>query len=91
MILARERQQARQGKPNQYLSSRELEAHCRLGPAEQRLLENAMNRLALSARAYHRIVRVARTLADLAGLEHPEGPQVMEALGFRSLDRKVMA
>jgi len=91
VILARERQQARQGKPNQYLSSRELEAHCRLGPAEQRLLESAMNRLALSARAYHRIIRVARTLADLAELEHPEGPQVMEALGFRSLDRKVMA
>ena len=91
VILARERQQARQGKPNQYLSSRELEAHCRLGAAEQRLLESAMNRLALSARAYHRIIRVARTLADLAELEHPEGPQVMEALGFRSLDRKVMA
>jgi len=91
VIQARERQQARQGKPNQYLSSRELDAYCRLGAAEQRLLENALNRLALSARAYHRIIRVARTLADLAGLEHPEGAQIMEALGFRSLDRKVTA
>lgn len=91
VVAARELQLRRQGKANQDLSGRELESYCRLGSAERRLLESAMNRLALSARAYHRILRVARTLADLAGLEQPQGAQLMEALGFRSLDRKVTA
>lgn len=88
VMAARTRQLERQGKPNQYLSGRELDKWCQLGAAEQRLLESAMNRLALSARAYHRILRVARTLADLDGLVQPEATQIMEALAFRALDRQ---
>ncbi len=88
VMAARTRQLERQGKANQYLSGRELESWCQLGAAEQRLLESAMNRLALSARAYHRILRVARTLADIDGLAQPEAAQVMEALAFRALDRQ---
>ena len=88
VMAARTRQLERQGKPNQYLSGRELDKWCQLGATEQRLLESAMNRLALSARAYHRILRVARTLADLDGLAQPEATQIMEALAFRALDRQ---
>jgi len=67
VIAARNRQVLRSGCLNQQLSGKQLEHECRLGKAAQNLLEQAMDKLGLSARAYHRILRVARTIADLAG------------------------
>jgi magnesium chelatase family protein len=85
VVAARARQLARQGKPNAALGSRELEARCRLDTAGQRLVETAVEKLRLSARAYHRILRVARTLADLSGAEQPDGAHLAEAISYRRL------
>jgi magnesium chelatase family protein len=84
---ARERALARQRKPNARLSPRELERHCPLAPAARTLLDTALVRLALSARAYHRVIRVARTVADLAGAAIIAAPHVAEAVRYRELDR----
>ena len=84
---ARQRQMARQGKPNARLTTHEVEAHCRVDPAGAALLAQAMARLSLSARAYHRILKVARTIADLAGEDTVHGSHVAEAVGYRRFDR----
>ena len=84
---ARERALARQQKPNAGLATREIERHC--APDEQgaTLLKQAISRLGLSARAYHRILKVARTIADLAGAQAVAGSHVAEAIQYRRLDR----
>ncbi len=84
---AREKQMARQGKPNARLGPREIEAHCVPGAAGAALLAQAMARLSLSARAYHRILKVARTIADLAGSRGIAAPHVAEAVAYRRFDR----
>ena len=85
---ARERQLARAGKINAHLNTREVDRDCLLGEADQQLLHQASAQLRLSARAYHRILRLARTIADLAGREGIEQPHLMEAIGYRRLDNK---
>lgn len=89
---ARERQRARfRGLPgvhaNAHMGPRELRAHCRLEPAGEELLRAALARLGLSARAYHRVLKVARTIADLAGADRVGIPHVSEAIQYRTLDR----
>jgi magnesium chelatase family protein len=84
---ARERQLVRGKKPNARLSTREINKHCKPDAAGQQLLERAMEQLGLSARAYHRILKVARTIADLAGSESVMSAHVAEAVGYRVLDR----
>ncbi len=88
---ARHRQLARfGGRPifcNAQMGARELRRHCTPAPAAERLLEQAMAKLALSARAYTRILKVARTIADLAEDESIAAPHVAEAIQYRSLDR----
>jgi magnesium chelatase family protein len=79
----------RTGKPNALLGNREVERFCRLSEADRRLLEQAMDRLALSARAYHRILRVARSIADLEGCEGIKTAHLTEAISYRRLDRVV--
>jgi len=83
---ARARQLARGGL-NATLPVRALEDACLLGPREHRLLTDAAARLGLSARACHRALRVARTIADLEDSERVGTDSLAEALGFRSLDR----
>ena len=83
---ARERQLARSGKPNAWLSNRETERDCALGEAEHRLLDQAVERLGLSARAYHRIIRVARSIADLAASPAIEASHLSEAIQYRRFD-----
>ncbi|MEM8814727.1 MAG: YifB family Mg chelatase-like AAA ATPase [Pseudomonadota bacterium] len=80
---ARGRQLERQGCVNARLSAKALETVCPLNDACWQLLEHAADALGLSARAMHRTTRVARTLADLAGVDTIEAPQVAEALSFR--------
>ena len=84
---ARARAQARAGRPNCALRPREIERDCALDDQGQRLLQQALTRLALSARAYHRILKVARTIADLAGVEAITAAHLGEAVGYRRLDR----
>lgn len=88
VVTARARQQARAGKINAMLGNRELEATCRLGAGDQALLERAVDRLGLSARAYHRVLKVARTIADLDGAPDIATAHLAEALGYRCLDRR---
>jgi magnesium chelatase family protein len=84
---ARARQIARCGKPNAQLSQAETVAMCRLTESDQALLEQAMERLQLSARSAVRILRTARTIADLDGADAIATPHLAEAIGYRTLER----
>lgn len=84
---AREGMLARAGKVNALLSTRELDAYCGLAKNDAQFLETALHQLGLSIRAYHRIIKVARTIADLAGKEQIERGHLAEALGYRAMDR----
>lgn len=84
VIQAYQRQQARQGKLNSELSPSELDQFATLGEAESRILAMAQSRLNLSARGYHRVLRVARTIADLAGSERIQTAHLTESLSYRS-------
>jgi len=66
-----------------------LREHCRLGRTSQGLLRMAMERLRLSPRAYHRVLRLARTIADLGGVREIAEEHVAEAVAYRVLDRGV--
>ena len=87
VAVARERQVARQGVTNGELAGRELERHCAPDGAGRTLLAQALERLRLSARAYHRVLRIARTIADLAGADTLAAAHVAEAIGYRRPDR----
>jgi len=87
VIRAREIQSARSGGCNAHLSQSDLKAYCQLSDANQGLLDKAMNALQLSARATYRILRVARTIADLADSTSIETPHLAEAIQYRQLDR----
>ena len=84
---AHRRQHKRCKTLNSRLTNRQIEACCILKTADRLLLQQAMDRLQLSARAYHRILKVARTIADLAGRENIERTHLSEAIGYRKLDR----
>jgi magnesium chelatase family protein len=84
---ARTRALARQGKPNARLEVREIDRYCVPDAQGETLLKQAIARLGLSARAYHRILRVARSIADLAGATAVAGSHVAEAIQYRRLDR----
>jgi len=88
VTACRQVQLARQGKPNARLSTPEIDRYCVLDAAARSLLEQAMARLNLSARGYHRVLKVARTLADLAGLTTIGSAQIAEAVRYRELDRQ---
>ena len=88
VLKARAQQIARQQCTNKALTPSLLDTYCVLGEKEAKLLDQAMQRLRLSARAYHRILRVARTIADLAQSEAVLVPHITEAIGYRLLDRQ---
>jgi magnesium chelatase family protein len=89
VVAARAIAAARNGKPNSALSAKEVKLHCDLTEQGHKLLEQAMDRFGLSHRAYHRILKLARTIADLAGAEHIAVNHLSEAIGYRKLDRRV--
>jgi magnesium chelatase family protein len=90
---ARARQHARfRGSPvvaNARMTQGQIRRHCAIDATLGDLLQQAMEQLSLSARAYDRILKVARTIADLAGADTIEAPHLLEAIQYRSLDRSV--
>ena len=92
--MARERQKKRfQGKPlycNAQMGPRLIKKYCTLEPDSQGLLEQAMDYLGLSARAYHRILKISRTIADLEQEENIGPHHVSEAIQYRTLDRRLL-
>ncbi|WNH53786.1 YifB family Mg chelatase-like AAA ATPase [Stenotrophomonas oahuensis] len=89
VVATRDIQLRRAGKPNALLVPTELDKHCRLAEDDQYLLEAAVEQLQLSARSMHRILRVARTVADLAGCDNIETTHLAEAIGYRQVDRGI--
>jgi len=87
-LMQRERFAGRAGIfANAHMAPRDIRVHCQLTAAADALLRTAIARLSLSARAYHRVLKLARTIADLAGAARIEPPHVSEAIQYRSLDR----
>jgi magnesium chelatase family protein len=80
---ARAKQMHRQGKANHLLNNPEIERHCAINEAGASLLKTAIARLNLSARAYHRILKVARSIADLADQPHIQAGHLAEAIQYR--------
>ena len=95
VVGARDRQRERfRGEgifSNAQMSSRHIRRFCQINGECERLLESAMTRLGLSARAYDRILKVSRTIADLGGAGEIGTAHVAEAVGYRSLDRTYWA
>jgi magnesium chelatase family protein len=91
VAAARQRQMERQGKLNARLLNSETRAICRLDGESRRLVGTAIARLGLSARAFERILKLARTVADLAGETEIGSPQVAEAVSLRAFDRAAPA
>src|SRR5690349_13070726 len=91
VVSARERQlqrfRAERIFSNAAMTPRMIRIHCKIDKASERMLETAMQRIGLSARAYDRILKVSRTIADLEGSERITSAHVSEAVGYRSLDR----
>jgi magnesium chelatase family protein len=85
--IQRQRFGQRSGACNAVLSGQQLRDHCALDRAQGDLLQQAMEKLGLSARAYDRILRVSRSIADLAGAERIATSHLLEAIHYRSLDR----
>lgn len=88
VVFARQQQFERQGKANSLLEPGELKQYCALSSEMSQWLEHVMEKLALSARAAHRIVRLARTIADLSGAHDIQAEHLAEAVAYRSLDRQ---
>ena len=87
VAAARARQLRRQRRPNAALSAREVDRHCAPDAEGAAVLNQAIGRLGLSARGYHRVLKVARTIADLAGARGLAADHVAEAIQYRRLDR----
>jgi len=87
VMRARARMMKRQDKPNARLTTPEIDVHCQPEAQGASLLKQAIPKLGLSARGYHRILKVARTIADLADAERLTASHVAEAIQYRRLDR----
>lgn len=83
---ARHKQLKRTNKPNSMLTTKEIETHCQISQADFDLMNHAIEQLGLSARSYHRILKVARTVADLEDSERISTAHLTEALSYRKLD-----
>ena len=83
ICVARERQLKRQGKTNSQLSSEELKTICPLSSEQRHLMDHAITRFGLSTRGFYRVLRVARSIADLAGREQVISEDYQEALSYR--------
>ena len=86
-VIQRERFRRSLLQSNAEMTPRHLRKYCELDASSRLILDHAVSRLALSARAYDRILKVARTIADLAGCDRIESAHVAEAVHYRALDK----
>jgi len=89
VLIARQKQFARQNKLNSDMTTPDIQQFCQLDTESQKLLNQVMNKFNFSARIYHRILKVARTIADLQQSDTIGGDHLSEAFSFRYLDRRV--
>jgi magnesium chelatase family protein len=89
VVLARLRQLRRAKQINAKLGTRQIKQFCHIEQTERDFLQAAIEKLGLSARAYHRVLKVARTIADLEGKDNIEKNHLFEALSYRRLDRNI--
>ena len=87
VVAARNKQIARQGKVNAHLDGTDLEQYAKLNDELTTFLNNAAEKMGMSARGYNRIKRLARTIADLRGANEIEMPDLAEALSYRPINR----
>lgn len=90
VIIAQERQLKRQNKLNARLDNAEIRQRCRLSEEDSRWLEETLTRLGLSVRAWQRLLKVARTIADLESCGDIERRHLQEALSYRAIDRLLL-
>lgn len=90
VIRARAVQQQRASKANAQLGSKEVQKYCQLQPCDQLFLQQAVEKLGLSLRTYHRVLKVARTIADLAEAPQINRQHLAEALNYRAFDRMLV-
>jgi magnesium chelatase family protein len=74
---------------NAFMSNKDINTYCKINEEGENLLKQAMTKLGLSARAYHKILKVSRTIADLEGEEKIKSSHIAEAIQYRVLDRSV--
>ncbi|MCW8928734.1 MAG: YifB family Mg chelatase-like AAA ATPase [Gammaproteobacteria bacterium] len=86
VINAQERQKSRRNHCNAHLSNKEIEEDCHLSESNQKVLEKTMKKMKLSARAYHRILKLARTIADLDNCKEIQLHHLTESIGYRKID-----
>ena len=87
VCVARTLQMQRQQTPNAYMSNKEIESFCRLNLESEQLIDKAFDQLGLSARGYHRTLKLARTIADLDAAENIQAQHISEAISYRYYDR----
>ena len=87
VLKARERQIQRQAKLNHHLSTKEISDYCQLSEQDALFLEEAINKMGLSIRAWHSLLKVARSIADLADSDSVERQHLLESLNYRAMDR----
>jgi magnesium chelatase family protein len=87
VLNCRQLQIARQGKANGHLASSEVRTHCLLNHQDNEFLELAVEKLGLSTRAHHKILKIARTIADIDNTEDIGHEHIIEALSYRAMDR----
>ena len=88
-VIQLERFDKRSIHANAQMGARDLKRHCAVNSDAEKLLEHAINKLGLSARAYSRVLKVGRTIADLEGSEEIRSGHIAEAIQYRSLDRRM--
>jgi magnesium chelatase family protein len=89
-VIAARKIQSERGQINAAMKNKQVEQHCRIGSKDVVLLEQAINKLGLSARAYHRILKVARTISDIDRSKNIKTAHISEAIQYRCLDRRTL-